>query len=134
MPLTSILFCAKISLRPISKEMDAKEENIVYRQIVKAIMPIGQSDTDQSDPITLLYMVEAGNHDIVVVVDPDNNIVETDENNNIESIGNMKSPLGAIDVGREVVVRYSVPVIIVGATFSLVGVAGFVIWGGGQRP
>ena len=81
-------------------------------------MPIGQSDTDQSDPITLLYMVEAGNHDIVVVVDPDNNIVETDENNNIESIGNMKSPLGAIDVGREVVVRYSVPVIIVGAIIA----------------
>ena len=41
----------------------------------------------------------------------------------------MKSPLGAIDVGREIVVRYSVPVIIIGATFSLFGVAGFVIWG-----
>ena len=48
---------------------------------------------DLSDPITLLYMVEAGNHDIVVVVDPDNNIVETDESNNIEKIGTMKSPL-----------------------------------------
>ena len=92
-------------------------------------MPIGQSESDLSDPITLLYMVEAGNHDIVVVVDPDNNIVETDESNNIEKIGNMKSPLGAIDVGREIVVRYSVPVIIIGATFSLFGVAGFVIWG-----
>ena len=74
-------------------------------------------------------MVEAGSHEIVVVVDPDNNIVETDENNNIEKIGVMRSPLGTLDVGREVVVRYSVPVIIVGATFSLVGVAGFVIWG-----
>ena len=92
-------------------------------------MPIGQSESDLSDPITLLYMVEAGNHDIVVVVDPDNNIVETDESNNIEKIGTMKSPLGAIDVGREIVVRYSVPVIIIGATFSLFGVAGFVIWG-----
>ena len=124
----NIILCKDQSETDI-KRNGCKEENIVYRQIVKAIMPIGQSDTDQSDPITLLYMVEAGNHDIVVVVDPDNNIVETDENNNIESIGNMKSPLGAIDVGREVVVRYSVPVIIVGATFSLVGVAGFVIWG-----
>jgi hypothetical protein len=92
-------------------------------------MPIGQSDTDQSDPITLLYMVEPGNHDIVVVVDPDNNIVETDENNNIERIGTMKSPLGSLDVGRELVVRYAVPVIIMGATFSLFGVAGYVIWG-----
>ena len=92
-------------------------------------MPIGQSDTDQSDPITLLYMVEPGNHDIVVVVDPDNNIVETDENNNIEKIGNMKSPLGSLDVGRELLVRYAVPAIIIGATFSLFGVAGYVIWG-----
>ena len=92
-------------------------------------MPIGQSETEQQDPITLLYMVQAGNHEIVVVVDPDNNIVETNENNNIESAGTMSSPLGALDVGREVVVKYSVPVIIIGATFSLIGVAGYVIWG-----
>ena len=90
---------------------------------------IGQSETEQQDPITLLYMVQAGNHEIVVVVDPDNNIVETNENNNIESAGTMSSPLGALDVGREVVVKYSVPVIIMGATFSLIGVAGYVIWG-----
>ena len=113
------------------KRNGCREENIVYRQIVAAIMPIGQAESEQSDPITLLYMVQAGKHDIVVVVDPDNNIVETDENNNIQRIpgGHMSSPLGALDVGREVVVRYSVPVIIVGATFSLIGVAGYVIWG-----
>ena len=124
----NIILCKDQSESDI-KRNGCKEENIVYRQIVKAIMPIGQSETEQSDPITLLYMVEAGSHEIVVVVDPDNNIVETDENNNIEKIGVMRSPLGTLDVGREVVVRYSVPVIIVGATFSLVGVAGFVIWG-----
>ena len=124
----NIILCKDQSESDI-KRNGCKEENIVYRQIVNAIMPIGQSDTDQSDPITLLYMVEPGNHDIVVVVDPDNNIVETDENNNIERIGNMKSPLGSLDVGRELVVRYAVPAIIIGATFSLFGVAGYVIWG-----
>ena len=124
----NIILCKDQSESDI-KRNGCKEENIVYRQIVNAIMPIGQSDTDQSDPITLLYMVEPGNHDIVVVVDPDNNIVETDENNNIERIGNMKSPLGSLDVGRELVVRYAVPTIIIGATFSLFGVAGYVIWG-----
>ena len=126
----NIILCKDQSESDI-KRNGCKERNIVYRQIVAAIMPIGQSETDQQDPITLLYMVEAGKHEIVVVVDPDNNIVETDENNNIEKIpgGTMSSPLGSIDVGRELVVRYSVPVIIMGATFSLVGVAGYVIWG-----
>jgi hypothetical protein len=124
----NIILCKDQSESDI-KRNGCKEENIVYRQIVNAIMPIGQSDTGQSDPITLLYMVEPGNHDIVVVVDPDNTIVETDENNNIQRIGNMKSPLGALDVGRELVVRFAVPTIILGATFSLFGVAGYVIWG-----
>ena len=89
----NIILCKDQSESDI-KRNGCKEENIVYRQIVNAIMPIGQSESDLSDPITLLYMVEAGNHDIVVVVDPDNNIVETDESNNIEKIGTMKSPLG----------------------------------------
>ena len=126
----NIILCKDQSESDI-KRNGCKEHNIVYRQIVAAIMPIGQSESEQSDPITLLYMVQAGKHEIVVVVDPDNNIVETDENNNIQRIpgGHMSSPLGALDVGREVVVRYSVPVIIVGATFSLIGVAGYVIWG-----
>ena len=82
-------------------------------------MPIGQSETDQQDPITLLYMVQAGNHEIVVVVDPDNNIVETNENNNIESAGTMSSP-PRMDVGRESSSSIQFIVIIMGATFSLI--------------
>ena len=76
-------------------------------------------------------MVQAGNHKIVVVVDPDNDIVETNENNNIQAIpgGKMSSTWGALDVGVDVVAVYSVPVIIIGATLSLIGVAGFVIYG-----
>ena len=66
----NIILCKDQSESDI-KRNGCKEENIVYRQIVNAIMPIGQSESDLSDPITLLYMVEAGNHDIVVVVDPD---------------------------------------------------------------
>ena len=41
----------------------------------------------------------------------------------------MSSTWGALDVGVDVVATYSVPVIIIGATFSLAGVAGYVIWG-----
>ena len=126
----NIILCKDQSPSDI-KRNGCDENNVVYRQIVKAIMPIGQSDTEEANPITLLYMVEAGNHEIVVVVDPDNNIVETDETNNIMAIdgGEMSSTWGALDVGVDIVAKYSVPVIIVGATFSLVGVAGYVVWG-----
>ena len=126
----NIILCKDQSPSDI-KRNGCDEGNIVYRQLVKAIMPIGQTDTEEANPITLLYMVEAGNHEIVVVVDPDNNIVETDETNNIMAIsgGKMSSTWGALDVGVDVVAKYSVPVIIVGATFSLVGVAGYVVWG-----
>ena len=96
-------------------------------------MPIAESDTEQPNSITLLYMVLAGNHDIVIVVDPDNVIVETDESidSNMRKIpgGKMSSTLGVVDVGVDVIAIYSVPVIILGATFSLVGVAGYVIYG-----
>ena len=94
-------------------------------------MPIGQSEADLSDPITLLYMVEAGNHEIVVVVDPDNIIVETNEDNNVMAVedGRMGSNLGFLDVGVEIIVQYSVPGIIVLATFALFGIVGVVMYG-----
>ena len=126
----NIILCKDQSETDI-KRNGCDESNIVYRQIVKAIMPIGESDSEDPNSITLLYMVQAGNHEIVVVVDPNNNIVETDETNNIRSVpgGEMSSTWGALDVGVNAVARYSVPVIIVGATFSLAGVAGYVIYG-----
>jgi hypothetical protein len=126
----NIILCKDQSETDI-KRNGCEEINIVYRQIVKAIMPIAEDDTEEPNSITLLYMVQAGNHDIVVVVDPDNVIVETDETNNIRRIpgGKMSSTLGVVDVGVDVIAKYSVPVIILGATFSLIGVSGYVIYG-----
>ncbi|SUZ82348.1 uncharacterized protein METZ01_LOCUS35202 [marine metagenome] len=126
----NIILCKDQSETDI-KRNGCEETNIVYRQIVKAIMPIAEDDTEEPNSITLLYMVQAGNHDIVVVVDPDNVIVETDETNNIRRIpgGKMSSTLGVVDVGVDVIAKYSVPVIILGATFSLIGVSGYVIYG-----
>ena len=57
------------------------------------------------------YLVEAGTHE-VVVVDPENIIVETDEKNNYKSAGKMGSNNGILDVGVEIIARYSVPAII----------------------
>ncbi|MEE2650785.1 MAG: CARDB domain-containing protein, partial [Candidatus Thermoplasmatota archaeon] len=128
----NIILCKDQSMTDI-KRKGCDETNIVYRQIVKAIMPISEADTEEPNSITLLYMVLAGNHDIVVVVDPDNVIVETDESieSNMRKIpgGKMSSTLGVVDVGVDAIATYSVPVIILGATFSLVGVAGYVIYG-----
>jgi hypothetical protein len=74
--------------------------------------------------------VKAGSHDIAVVLDPDNMIVESNEENNIEMInGKMGSNLGFIDVGIEIFAQYSVPAIILGATIALMGVAGVVMYG-----
>ena len=80
--------------------------------------------------IALLYMVEAGNHDVVVVIDPDNVIVETNEANNIVKVSKkMGSNLGILDVGVEIIAQYTVPAIILGATVALVGVVAVVMWG-----
>ena len=124
----NIVLCAGQSEKNIEDE-GCKEENIVYRQVIEAIMP----NLDDEDPptITLLYMVEAGTHDVVVVVDPDNIIVETNEDNNVMAVedGKMGSNLGFLDVGVEVIVQYSVPGIIVIATFALFGIVGVVMYG-----
>ena len=122
----NIVLCSGQSESDIKKN-GCKEENIAYRQTIEAIMP-----SEDPDPpiITLLYMVEAGSHDIVVVLDPDNLVVETDEDNNVQAVnGKMGSDLGILDVGVEAIVQYSVPAIILGATFALFGVVGVVMYG-----
>ena len=122
----NIVLCSGQSESDIKKN-GCKEENIAYRQTIEAIMP-----SEDPDPpiITLLYMVEAGSHDIVVVLDPDNSVVETDEDNNVLAVnGKMGSDLGILDVGVEAIVQYSVPAIILGATFALFGVVGVVMYG-----
>jgi hypothetical protein len=132
----NIILCVDQSPSDI-KRNGCDEDNIVYRQIVQAIMPCDNPQTtppcDGSEPpqIALLYMVEAGNHDVVVVVDPDNIIVETDESidSNIKKVSKkMGSNLGILDVGIEIVAQYTVPTIILGATISLVGVVAVVMW------
>ena len=93
---------------------------------------MNQDTNPNDDPptITLLYLVEAGSHDVVVVLDPENMIVESNEDNNFllvqQEIG---SNFGILDVGVEIVAQYSVPAIILSATVALMGVAGVVMYG-----
>ena len=122
----NVILCVGQSVNSIKKNGCA-EENVAYRQLIEAIMPT--TSDDEPPLITLLYLVEAGTHEVVVVVDPDNIIVETDEKNNFKSAGDMGSNNGVLDVGVEIIARYSVPAIILGATFALIAVAGVVMYG-----
>jgi len=125
----NVVLCVDQSKRSIQKN-GCHEENVAYRQLVEAIMPVGSSGDEDPPSLTLLYLVKAGSHDIAVVLDPDNMIVESNEENNIEMIpGKMGSNLGFIDVGVEIFAQYSVPAIILGATIALMGVAGVVMYG-----
>ena len=122
----NIILCVDQTESDIKKN-GCDEENIVYRQIVEAIMP---SDDEDPQPIALLYMVKAGSHDVFVVVDPDNIIVETNEDNNIQKVAEkMGSNLGSLDVGIEIISQYTVPTLILGATIALLGVVTIVMRG-----
>ena len=93
-------------------------------------MPEGPGGDDNPPSITLLYIVEAGSHDVVVVLDPENMIVESDEGNNAQKVSKqLGSNYGILDVGVEVIAQWSVPAIIIAATFALMGVAGVVMYG-----
>ncbi|HIH80752.1 MAG TPA: hypothetical protein HA303_05985 [Candidatus Thalassarchaeaceae archaeon] len=125
----NVILCIDQSISSI-KRHGCDEENIAYRQLVEAIMPQGPGGDENPPTLTLLYLVEAGSHEVVAVIDPDNMIVESDEDNNFQKVpGDMGSNYGFLDVGLEIVAQYSVPAIIMGATFALIGVAGVVMYG-----
>ena len=124
-----MILCADQSPSDIRKN-GCDEDNIVYRQFIEAVMPVSQSSNQELLEISLLYIVEAGSQDVVVYVDPENNIIESDESNNYWSLSEkMGSNNRFLDPLLEAVATYSVPVIIIGATIALGGVAVVVIWG-----
>ncbi|DAC24316.1 MAG TPA: hypothetical protein D7H76_05045, partial [Candidatus Poseidoniales archaeon] len=67
----SVILCADQSPSDIRKN-GCDEDNIVYRQLIEAVMPVSQSSNQELLEISLLYIVEAGSQDVVVYVDPDN--------------------------------------------------------------
>ena len=106
------------------------EENVAYRQVIGALMPPDAADRVDPAEIVLLYPVKAGSHEIVVVIDPDNMIVESSERDNIFEIeGGLKSSNGWIDKATETLGAWSVPAIIILLTLSLIAVAGLVMYG-----
>ena len=103
-----------------------EEEDVVYRRVIGALMPT--EDVDEGVRITLLYPVTAGSDKVVVVIDPELNIVEvSDDDNYLEVDEKLQSNNPVLDVALVVVGKWSVPTIIMAATVGLLGVAGLMM-------
>ena len=103
-----------------------EEEDVVYRRVIGALMP--SDNTEDGVTITLLYPVTAGSDNVVVVIDPELNIVEVSDDDNYLSVEEkLQSNNPVLDVAMVVVSKWSVPTIIMAATIGLLGVAGLMM-------
>jgi len=99
------------------------KESVVMRKVVGALLAPDASEDANEIEIYLLYPVTAGSHDVVVVVDPDNNIVEVSEADNLRLVNEeLTSSSPFLDVAGEIVSDWALPFGVLLLTFSLFGV------------
>ena len=99
------------------------DENIVMRQSIGAIQPPDATGEANEIEVYMLYPVTAGSYEVVVLVDPQNSIVEVSEKNNVMVITSELSSSSPIwDVTKSIVGTYSLPTGIILLTFSLFSV------------
>ena len=99
------------------------DESVVARRTIGALLAPDASEDSKEIEIYLLYPVSAGSYDIVVFVDPTNEIVEVSESDNIRVVGeelSSNSPL--LDVAGQIVSNWALPFGVLVLTFSLFGV------------
>ena len=125
-----IIICQDQSVSDIKKN-GCEESNIVYRRVIGAIRAPSSDGIPQEIEITLQYPVDAGYHDAVVVIDPSNEIIETDEDDNIRAIGDLTSSNPMIDLAAQVLSVWALPIGVLALTTSLLGVVYLV--GRGRR-
>ena len=102
------------------------------RQVIGALLAPDDGEDYKEIELTLLYPVSAGSHGIYVVVDPSNEIVESQESDNIKAVEQeLKSSGGIIDVAGEVVGKTALPFAVILLTIALFGVVYLV--GRGRR-
>jgi hypothetical protein len=108
------------------------EESIVMRQIIGAILAPDATLDAKEIEIYMLYPITAGSHEVVVVVDPQNTIVEVSERDNIQLVGDeLSSSSPFLDVAGSIVATYSLPTGILLLTLALFAVLYLV--GSGRR-
>jgi hypothetical protein len=114
------------------KKNGCDDESIVMRQVIGALLAPDDGEDYKEIELTLLYPVSAGSHGVYVVVDPSNEIVETQESDNIKAVEQeLKSSGGIIDVAGEVVGKTALPFAVILLTIALFGVVYLV--GRGRR-
>jgi hypothetical protein len=114
------------------KRNGCKEDSIVMRQVVGALLAPDASEDAKEIELYLLYPVVAGSKGVYVVVDPMNEIVEGNENNNIKAVTEpLESPNPFLDVAGQIVGKTALPFVVILLTLSLLGVVYFV--GKGRR-
>jgi len=109
-----------------------EEDRIVMRQVVGALLAPDASEEAKEIELYLLYPVTAGSKGVYVVVDPMNEIVESDERDNVKAIGEaLESDSPLVDMAKEVVGKTALPFAVIMLTLALLGVVYLV--GKGRR-
>ena len=108
------------------------EERVVMRQVVGALLAPDASEESKEIELYLLYPVSAGSKGVYVVVDPMNEIVESDEGDNVRAITTaLESNSPFLDTASEVVGKTALPFAVIVLTLALLGVVYLV--GKGRR-
>jgi hypothetical protein len=119
-------------IKEIRKNNGCEEERIVMRQVVGALLAPDDTEDAKEIELYLLYPVSAGSKGVYVVVDPSNEIVESDERDNVKAIGEaLESDSPLLDVASEVVAKTALPFAVIVLTVALIGVVYLV--GKGRR-
>ena len=116
-----VIMCQDQSISDI-EDNGCDEDNIVFRQVIGAIREPGDDGVPLEVEITLQYPIEAGFHDVVIIIDPNNEIIETNEGDNIREVGDLNSNNPIMDVAAEVLSVWALPLGVMVLTTSLLGV------------
>ena len=114
------------------RENGCDEEHVVMRQVVGALLAPDDSEDSRAVEIYLLYPVSAGSKGVYVVVDPNDEIVEASEDDNVYLIpDDLESSSPVFDVAKEIVGKTALPFAVIVLTIALLGVVYLV--GKGRR-
>ena len=114
------------------RDNGCEEDRVVMRQVVGALLAPDDTEDAKEIELYLLYPVSAGSKGVYVVVDPMNEIVESDEKDNVRPIPEeLESNSPVLDLAREVVGKTALPFAVIVLTIALLGVVYLV--GKGRR-
>ncbi|HIF45727.1 MAG TPA: hypothetical protein EYQ73_02885 [Candidatus Poseidoniales archaeon] len=110
-------------MRQNLRDEGCPDNSVVARRTIGALLAPDASEDSKEIEIYLLYPVSAGSYDVIVFVDPTNEIVEVSESDNLRVVGEeLSSSSPFLDVAGQVVSNWALPFGVVILTISLFGV------------